>query len=70
MSEKHPPVEYCPPSHDVLVHFARSVGEGLGGEYAAPEVISGLADFMQVIAQVLAHDLNRKQSSEFDSRVE
>ena len=63
-------IEYYPPAYDVLVHFARGVGEKLGGEYAEPEIVQGLADFMQVIAQILAHDLNGKGQSGFDNPIE
>jgi hypothetical protein len=69
-TNKPPTVEYHPPAQDVITHFARSVGEELGGAYADADVISGLADFMTVIARILAQDLNRKQHSEFDNVVE
>lgn len=62
--------KYYPPPRDVLTHFAQRVGDDLGGEYAQPEITQGLADFMGVIANILAHDLNRKQSSEFDNKIE
>jgi hypothetical protein len=54
----------------VITHFARAVGEELGGEYADADVITGLADFMTVIARILAQDLNRKGRNEFDNRIE
>jgi hypothetical protein len=62
--------EYCPPSADVVFRFARSVGAGLGGEFAEPLVVQGLADFMTVVAQILAHDLNRKAQAGLDNHVE
>ncbi len=65
-----PGIEYHPPTQDVITHFARAVGEELGGEYADADVITGLADFMTVIARILAQDLNRKGRNEFDKRIE
>ncbi len=65
-----PGIEYRPPAQDVITHFAQAVGEGLGGDYADADVISGLADFMTVIARILAQDLNRKGRNEFDNRIE
>jgi len=62
--------KYYPPKHEVLVHFARDLGNELGGEFAEWEVVQGLADFMTVIAEVLANDLNRKFNAEFDNRIE
>ena len=62
--------KYYPPDHQVLDHFARSVGNDLGGDYAEPEIVRGLADFMQVISEVLANNLNRKHKDEFDNRIE
>ena len=62
--------KYSPPKHEVLVHFAEQVGAELGGEFAEWEVVHGLADFMSVIAKVLADDLNRKHDNEFDNRIE
>jgi hypothetical protein len=54
----------------VLVHFAQSVGDRLGAEYADPDIVHGLADFMSVIARVLAAGLNRKRTAEVDRGVE
>ncbi len=62
--------KYYPPQADVLVHFAKQMGDELGGEYAEHDVVHGLADFMGVLAKVLADDLNRKRDSEFDNRIE
>jgi hypothetical protein len=62
--------KYYPPSHEVLVHFARELGNELGGEFAEWEIVQGLADSMSVIARVLANDLNRKHNAEFDNRIE
>lgn len=70
VSDQHPPIEYCPPAADVVFRFARSVGEGLGGEFAEPFAVQGLADFMTVVAGMLAHDLNRKGQAGFDGHVE
>lgn len=66
----HPNAKYYPPNHEVMVHFARDLGNELGGEFAEWEVVQGLADFMTVIAEVLANDLNRKFNAEFDNRIE
>ena len=62
--------KYYPPAHDVLVHFAQNLGNELGGEFAEWEVVHGLADFMTVIAEVLANDLNRKHGEPFDNGIE
>lgn len=62
--------KYYPPKHEVMVHFAEQVGAELGGEYADPDIVHGLADFMSLIARVLADDLNRKRDNEFDNRIE
>ena len=62
--------KYYPPEHQVLDHFAQSVGNDLGGDYAEPEIVRGLTDFMQVISEVLANNLNRKHKDEFDNRIE
>lgn len=69
-NDKHVKAKYYPPKHEVLVHFAEQVGAELGGEFAEWEVVHGLADFMSVIAKVLADDLNRKHDNEFDNRIE
>jgi hypothetical protein len=63
-------VKYLPPSQDVLVHFAQTVGAELGPDYADPDIVHGLADFMGVVARVLANEKNRKVQGEFDSRIE
>lgn len=62
--------KYYPPTRDVLVHFAQDLGNELGDDYADWEVVQGLADSMNVIAKVLANDLNRKFNAEFDKRIE
>ena len=69
MSESTAMEKYYPPTREVLVHFARSVGDELGAAYTEHDIVDGLADFMGVVARVLASDLNRKRSNEFDSRV-
>ena len=66
----HPDEKYYPPAHDELVHFAQQVGQALGEDYTDPDIVHGLADFMGVIAQVLAHELNRKRRGEFDNAAE
>ena len=63
-------IEYVPPSHDVLVHFAQSAGEALGAAYAAPDIVHGLADFMGLVARLLAQDLNRPRAGGVDSGVD
>ncbi|WP_119072056.1 hypothetical protein [Aggregatilinea lenta] len=61
---------YHPPSPDVIEHFAHSVCFELGGSYLEPEIEEGLAGFLKVISRAVAKDLNRKQSSELDNRIE
>ncbi len=63
-------IEYVPPSHDVLVHFAQTAGEQLGTAYADPDIVRGLADFMGLVARLLAQDLNRPRADGVDSGVE
>jgi hypothetical protein len=62
--------KYYPPTHEVLVHFARSVGDQMGEDFADPEIVQGLADFMTVIARALANHLNHKHRQEFDNGAE
>jgi hypothetical protein len=64
------PTTYCPPSFDVLEHFAHTVCQEFGPEFADPEVARGLADFMDTVARICAHNLNRKPGSEPDYQVE
>jgi hypothetical protein len=52
-------VEYVAPPADVLKNFAHQVCQGLGGEYADPEVERGFADFLILISRILANNLNR-----------
>ncbi len=68
MSDRTP--KYYPQTYDVMLHFAQNVGDDLGGEYANREIVQGLADFMQVIAETLANNLNRKHAAEFDNRID
>ncbi len=63
-------VRYVPPRPEVIDHFAREACRALGEDYRAHEVVEGFAGFMQVVARVLANDLNRKHPSEFDTGIE
>lgn len=69
-SKPTPPTTYCPPSPDVLEHFAQAVCQEFGPEFADPEVVHGFANFMDTIARICANNLNRKSGSEFDHQVE
>jgi hypothetical protein len=66
----HAHEKYYPPTHDVLVHFAESIGNEMGEGFNDFEVVHGLADFMSIIARTLANNLNRKHRCEFDNDVE
>lgn len=68
MTRRH--VVYEPPAADVLEHFARAVGQELGGEYAEPHIERGLADFMKTVARIHANNLNRKHENAFDTGIE
>lgn len=59
---KRQSVKYVAPPADVLENFAHQVGQGLGGEYADPEVERGFADFLILISRILANNLNRDPS--------
>lgn len=63
-------VEYHPPDSDVLEHFAYDACRQLGEGFTDREVAEGFANFMKLTARMLAKDLNRKQPSEFDNRIE
>lgn len=64
------PTTYYPPSPEVLDHFAFSVCEELGADFAHPEVARSLADFLTTVAQIQANNLNRKGNNEFTLRAE
>jgi hypothetical protein len=51
-------VEYLAPPADVLRNFAHQACQGLGGEYADPEVERGFTDFLIVMSRILANNLN------------
>ena len=55
-------VEYVALPADVLEDFAHQSCQGLGGEYADPEVERGFADFLVLISRILANNLNRDPS--------
>lgn len=69
-SSSTPATTYCPPSHDVLEHFAFSACEELGPEFDDPEVARGFADFLTAVARIKANNLNRKGHSEFAPRAD
>ncbi len=52
-------VEYVAPPADVLRDFAHQACQGLGGEYADPEVERGFADFLILMSRILVKNLNR-----------
>ena len=55
-------VEYVAPPADVLEDFAHQACQGLGGEYADPEVERGFADFLVKISRIFAKNLTRDPS--------
>jgi hypothetical protein len=66
----NPPTTYCPPSFDVLEHFAHTVCQEFGAEFADPEVVRGFTDFIGTVARICANNLNRKHGLESDRQVE
>ena len=64
------PIEYIPPSHEVLEHFTHDVCRGLGDDYADPEIRLGFTNFMRVITRVYANHLNQKHTDELDMGIE
>jgi hypothetical protein len=55
-------IEYVAPPADVLEDFAHQACQGVGGEYADPEVERGFADFLVLISRILAKNLTRDPS--------
>jgi hypothetical protein len=53
-------VTYEPPSPETLERFAHDVCRELGPDYTAPEVVHGLAHFLNVVAQAHTKQLNRQ----------
>jgi hypothetical protein len=66
----NPQATYCPPSPDILEHFAYTLCHELGSDYADPEVVRGFASFLNTTARICANNLNRKLNGEFENRVE
>lgn len=58
-SNSDPEVLYSPPAPETLDAFAWQVCRQLGESYAEPEVVRGLAAFIQVAAQIQAKQLNK-----------
>jgi hypothetical protein len=52
-------IEYVAPRVDVVKNFAHQVCQGLGDEFADPEIERGFADFLIVMSRILANNLNR-----------
>jgi hypothetical protein len=69
-SDSPPAVTYCPPSHDVLEHFAFAACQELGSDFDNPEVARGFADFLATVAQIHANNLNRKGNNDLSPRIE
>lgn len=64
------PVEYVPPSPDVLEQFTRRAYRELRPEHYARQHVLDFANFMQAVSNALAKDLTRQANSEFDNDVE
>lgn len=60
-------IHYEPTSPEVLEHFARSVCQELGGEFATHDTVFGFTNFMKVIARATANQLNQKAGSDVDN---
>lgn len=63
MTDKPKQIQYVPPSAETLRDFARAVCESLAQQrddpsLASHEVISGLANFLQVITRIQAKHLS------------
>lgn len=54
-----PKIEYVAPPDDVLANFAHQVCQRLGGKHTDREIERGFADFLKVIARILAKNMNR-----------
>lgn len=55
----HGGIEYCPVSRDLVQQYAFSVCQQLGTGFDDREVVLGFADFLQVVSQICANNLNR-----------
>lgn len=64
------PVEYCPPSTDVLQHFAHDFYRAWGEERPRWEDVHAFAGFLSAVSRALAKELTRKSNGAFDTRVE
>ncbi len=60
-------IVYYPPSRQAVQEFARKVCERLGerdASFLAPEVVSGLAKFIELAAKITAKHLNEESERE------
>lgn len=64
------PVEYVPPSPDLLEHFTRHAYRELRPEHYERQHVMDFANFMRAVSNALAKDLTRKANSEFDNGIE
>lgn len=60
------PIEFLPPSATDIEHLARRICQHFADtcdpSFNDPEVVSGLAEFMQIAACIQSHHLNSVQS--------
>lgn len=63
-------VEYCPPSPEVLLHFAHDFYHAWDEERPRWEDVHAFAGFLTAVSRALAKDLTRKANGAFDRRVE
>lgn len=63
-------VEYCPPSPEVLQHFARDFFCAWGHERPHWEDVHAFAGFLTAVSRALAKELTRKANGAFDTQVE
>lgn len=66
-------IEYVPPKPEVIQAFARQVCETLAAEkndptYLQYEIMYGLAQFLELVARVLAKHLNAQQMVDKDEK--
>jgi hypothetical protein len=51
-------IEYIPPASDRVEAYGQQVCDGLGDEFAEPEVVQGFTQFVKVVVGIAARHLN------------
>lgn len=62
---------YIAPKANVIADYAQGVCRELSAEHDAslsdPQVVSGFSDFLRVVSEAVAKQLNRDDSASFDN---